>query len=209
MKHTRVGHQHFLEKYGFSLETIIIFMICLSHFITRYWKRAYKFSGVFRSWQRAYHEPIDKQSILDYMEDELPSATYRFGLSPINIKNEIKTAFEFLLTEEKAESINILLGGPHSIFLPINQDIYFIDYANFLEILYNLFFKVNLADQNFKGQALERYIENQEPPVTSKRLTALGHSQKQIDASYDLGNGLIAIIECKAKGRSFGYEGGF
>lgn len=200
----------FEEKYGFAFETVILAIICLCCFIWRRWKEAPKYTGVWRSWQRAYYGPIQNKSyVIRCMMDELPQATLMLGVAPISVKSELEKAFDFFsLTEEKAEQISVMLHGPLSIFLPVQNDVFFIDYAWIEKILYNLFYRVNLSDQNFKGNALEKYIENSEAPISKKELIANNNSRKQIDASYDLGDGMLAIIECKAIGRSFGYERG-
>lgn len=72
-------------------------------------------------------------------------------------------------------------------------------------MLRNLFFKVNPSDQNFKGDALEKYVHLGKSILPTKELRAQNNTSKQVDAAFGVGSVLV-IVECKANGMSFGIE---
>jgi hypothetical protein len=57
-------------------------------------------------------------------------------------------------------TIDIGVPGPHSVFLPCGDSHYFTDFAWIARRLVNLFDEVAVADQNFKGFALEEYVRS-------------------------------------------------
>ena len=85
----------------------------------------------------------------------LPSAIEYLDLQVTAEDIDLSSTIQFLsLNGNKRKTIDPLLGNPLSIFLPLNEDRFFIDYAWIREILENLFFNLKLSDQNFKGEAL-------------------------------------------------------
>jgi hypothetical protein len=71
-------------------------------------------------------------------------------------------------------------------------------------MFYNLFYEVKLDDQRFKGAILENLVQSKDSPLLRKKCNALDGSSKQIDTAFSISN-TILIVECKAKGKSFGF----
>jgi hypothetical protein len=99
------------------------------------------------------------------------------------------------------------LGGPHSLFLPLNDDRFFIDYAWVQRVLYNLFFNIRVSDQNFKGDALEEIVHRRRSVLPTGPCLALNGESRQVDAAFEVGDSLV-IVECRAVARSFGVDRG-
>jgi hypothetical protein len=159
-------------------------------------------------WQRAYEGP----HTLDYLVNEV-TACLTLGIEALELGlsvNEIDIArvFSFLkLSEQGKAAINLITAGPHSLFLPVGTTHAFIDYCWGFRLLYHMFFGVELADQNFKGDALERLIHRGQSVLPLKECKSLSGTVRQIDAAFKVGEALV-IVECRAVGRSFGVDRG-
>jgi hypothetical protein len=66
---------------------------------------------------------------------------------------------------------------------------------------------VNLADQNFKGAALEVFTHRGSSVLPTGELHGADGTSRQIDAAFALGD-TLAICECRAVGRSLAVEKG-
>ena len=100
-----------------------------------------------------------------------------------------------------------MYSGPHHVFLPYGQDRWFVDYAWIHRRLYDLFLGVSISGQNFKGLALETAVGQRSSVLPQGRCKALDGTERQIDCAYSVGDHLV-VVECKAVGRSIGYDRG-
>jgi hypothetical protein len=176
------------------------------------WRVAYVWqTNKFRTlhyWQRSYEGPTKKDLIIQEIYSFLPISIQmlELGLNPKEV--DVAAVVRFLeLRQEKQNGIDLLLGGPHWMFLPYGDDRVFVDYAWIPQFLYNLFYGVELSDQNFKGEALEKLVRSGASVLPAGPCRALNGQSKQIDAAFDLGETLV-IAECRAVGRSFGVDRG-
>jgi hypothetical protein len=159
-------------------------------------------------WQRAYEGPYKKDFILREIEAFLPAAIRNLGLQLENSQIDVERLFSFIeLTEEKRSAIDLVLAGPHFLFLPFNDDRFFIDYCWFYRFLYHLFYRVEVSDQNFKGLALERLVHRGVSVLPIGPCKSLVGELRQIDAAFAAGENVV-IVECRAVGRSFGVDRG-
>jgi len=163
---------------------------------------------VWRSWQRAYDAPSTRGNIVGSINDFLPES-----LKLLNVQCEpgaidVQAVFNFLeLDGKKRESICVLLWGPHSLFVPLDEHRVFIDFAWMNRLLYNMFFGIKMKDQQFKGAALEQTVHSGASALPTEACNALGGTSRQIDAAFDLGDTLV-IAECRAVWRSIAIERG-
>jgi hypothetical protein len=161
---------------------------------------------IIQYWQRAYAGPWLKTEVQENIEKFIPISAKAFELEVTPNSVDVSAVMGFLgLDQQKRESISTVLGGPHSLFIPHADDRCFVDLAWIVEILRNLFFKVNPSDQNFKGDALEKYVNLGNSVLPTKALKAQNNQSKQVDAAFGAGDVLV-IVECKANGMSFGIE---
>jgi len=190
----------FQNKYGIPLEHIVACIGAILYRVTSMWVDGK--GRMIRDWQRAYEIISSKEFITSELKKYLDFSISTLGLQiksgEINIP-EVLSFFE--LTEDKRENINLVTQGPHFVFLPSEQHERFVDYVWIWKLLYNLFFDIEISEQNFKGVALEKAIQIKDIPLPSYKLEAEDGSSKQVDGSYELGNTLI-IFECKAKSMS-------
>lgn len=196
----------FQKKHGLPLDWIIAVIGALCSKVLYVWGK--KRERLVYYWQRAYSGPAKKELVLDEVRTFLPMSidNLRLGLKPGEI--DVSAVASFLeLGKEKRANIDLMLGGPTSVFLPYGKQRWFVDYAWILRLLYNLFYDVELADQNFKGEALEKLVRAGRSVLPAGPCKALDDESKQIDAAFALGDTLL-IIECRATGRSFGIDRG-
>jgi hypothetical protein len=73
--------------------------------------------------------------------------------------------------------------------------------------MYHLFFGLDVPDQRFKGALLENLVRRGHSALPMGEIKAPDGSGRQIDAAFALGDTLV-IVECKALGRSLGFERG-
>jgi hypothetical protein len=164
--------------------------------------------SVVRYWQRAYEGPYKKDFILAEIQAFLPAGIRKLGLQVESSRIDVERVFSFLeLTEGKRRAIDLVLAGPAFTFLPFNEDRFFIDYCWSYHSLYNLFYRVKVPDQNFKGEALERLVHHDASVLPVKPCKSASGQMCQIDAAFAAGETLI-IAECRAVGRSFGVDRG-
>jgi hypothetical protein len=165
--------------------------------------------AVVRYWQRAYEGPSQREYVLDEITRFLPTALEHLG-SPAKAKDiNVNGVFAFLeLNSAKRDLIDILLWGPHSVFLPYSDgERVFVDFAWITRLLFNAFFDVQMEDQNFKGAALEKIVRAGTSVLPIAECKALGGTRRQVDAAFKVEHTLV-IVECRAVGRSFGVERG-
>jgi hypothetical protein len=198
----------FKDKYGVSLDAVlaVISSLCARSLIL--WTRKGP-DAFLRHWQRAYEGPTLKSLIQNEIKYFLPAGLDILGIEEhkIDIK-EVDSAISFWeLTTVKRGQIDLPYSGPHYVLLPFQNDRWFVDYAWILRRLYDLFVGVSVSDQNYKGQALEKAVGLESSVLPTRPCKAFDGTEKQIDCAYSVGNHLI-IVECKAVGRSIGYERG-
>jgi hypothetical protein len=205
------AHKPFAEAFekarGVPLSWVIGTLAALAYRVLYTW-REMKFQGIIRYFQRAYEGPFERTYVISEIEAFLDAAVQLFRLEIDPIQVNVPLAVHFLeLTDKKREMIDVLLGGPLSVFLPLNDDRIFIDYAWYLRILYSLFHGVKLADQNFKGEALEQIVHKGRSVLPTGKCHALNGENRQIDAAFEV-DGILLITECRAVGRSLVFDRG-
>lgn len=163
---------------------------------------------ILKIFQRAYEGPYPKEDILLSISNYLEFSNKYLDLENNDLDFNLEQIFNYLSVNETVrDSIDISLSGPLKIFIPVGDNRYFIDYAWLSRIFYTLFWKINPSDQNFKGLALEKQIQRRRSILTTKQCKSIAGTNKQIDASFEMG-GYLIIVECRAKGRSFGFDKG-
>jgi hypothetical protein len=196
----------FFEKHNVSLESVLIVVATLLWRVFYLWQQ--EPTSVIHFWQRAYEGPASRIRTIAMLREFIPFGIKVLGAQLKEEEVEIEAAVSFLeLTEHKRQTINLLTGGPHHIFLPANDDRYFIDLAWVDRTLYYLFFDLQMGDQNFKGDALEKVVRKGKAVLPVGKLTSLNNQSRQVDASFAIGETLV-IAECRAFARSFGIETG-
>lgn len=160
-------------------------------------------------WQRAYEGPFTREYITAEIRFFLPAAKKLLQLDSDEwAEVDFESGAHYLeLTQEKRSAVDVGYPGPHSVFLPYGSDRLFIDYAWLARSLYNLFIGTQVSDQNFKGTALEQAVHGGESTLPTKPLRAHDGPSRQIDAAFRINDRLI-IIECRAVGRSIGFDRG-
>jgi hypothetical protein len=157
---------------------------------------------IVRFWKRAYEGPYTKQFVIDEIAAFLPESCRYLGLNLDPLSIDLEKCVSFLtLKDSDRNHIDLLCSGPHAVFLPFEER-FFIDYAWLHRTLYNLFYGVELSDQNFKGIALEEIVRRGKSILPVGPCQAGDGSKKQIDAAF-AHNDTLVIVECRAFGRSF------
>jgi hypothetical protein len=196
----------FRQQHGFKLVSAIAVLAALAYRNVHRWIT--EPGIVVRYWLRAYDGPDDLSHRLALIRDSLPTA---LELVPLGIRAEdveIEAAVQFFTHKPgSAGAIDLVVAGPHSIFLPAADGSIFTDYAWIQQRLYRLFYGLALPDQNFKGDSLERLVRGTQSALPVKACRALDGTKKQIDAAFDLGN-LLLLVECKVKAISIAWERG-
>jgi len=205
------SHKPFAEAFkkqkGVSFYGLIVFIQSLIFRRLMIWRK-YGLGFFLHDFERAYEGPNTKIELFKDLEFNLEIFIQILGLNKADLDININDIFTYLeLNTERREEIDILLGGPHSIFLPVFDDKYFIDYVWIHMMLYHLFYGIELADQNFKGDALEELVHRGKSVLPTSQLRSLNGKSKQIDAAFEINENLI-IVECRVKSWSFGSERG-
>jgi len=196
----------FLAAKGVAFTDVLAVLVSLLMRIPLLW--ADHPDAVIRYWQRAYEGPNTRGYVKSEIRTLLPSALRYLGIIQDPDGVDIDSAFRFLeLDASKQESINLLLWGPHSVFLPHGCDRVFVDFAWITRLLFNMFFEVHMDDQNFKGDALEKLVRRGASVLPTCECRSDGGTRKQIDAAFEVEDTLV-IAECRAIARSFGVERG-
>lgn len=204
------SHCYYSEEYlkttHIEFSHIIVFLGALFHMQVAIFgiERNY----ILKMFQRAYEGPYLKTEIISDIKKFLNYANDYLKILPDIQLIEVEKIFEyFSLKESDRLKIDVSLGGPMKIFLPLNNERYFIDYAWISWIFYTFFWGINPSDQNFKGTVLENIINKNESVLPTTPCKSINGSKKQIDGSFEIGDFLL-IVECKAKGQSFAFERG-
>jgi hypothetical protein len=196
----------FKKTHGVSLESVLGVIAALSWSLVMSWSKNRDF--FWQSWQRAYEGPLLLESVEEDLRTALPSILPHLGLPFNTAEISVHDAVEFLtLREEKREGIEVGYPGPHYVFLPYGPDRFFIDYAYIWLRLYHLFHGLLLADQNFKGDALEACTRRAGSPLPRGQLKGNDGTSREIDAAFGVEDVLV-IAECRAVARSIAVERG-
>src|ERR1035437_4233664 len=199
-------NEEYFKTYNIEVQHIIIFLSSLLSIIALEFNTDAGF--IFKMYQRAYEGPYTKEYIIDSIKSHLEMAIKYLNLDIESKSINVERIFEFLsLNEIERYKIDVPLGGPMKMFLPFNQERFFIEYAWISWILYTFFWGIKPSDQNFKGIALELIVNKNKSILPTNPYKAIDNSKKQIDASYELEDYLV-IVECKTKGQSFGFQKG-
>jgi hypothetical protein len=203
------AHLPFSEAYrahkGVDFEWVVALLGALCYRVQYMWNEDPL--KVLRFWKRAYEGPYTKQFVTDEIKAFLPASCKHLGLTFDLPSMDLEKCVSFLtLNDSYRNNIDLLCSGPHAVFLPFDDRL-FIDYAWLQRTLYNLFYGVELSDQNFKGAALEETVRRGKSILPVGPCRALDGSKKQIDASFE-DNDMLIIAECRAFGRSFGIDRG-
>jgi hypothetical protein len=194
----------FQDKYGFPLNWVFAVVGALFWRVLFMWRE--DSSTIHRHWQRAYEGPYTRSYVVEEIKTFLAPAIRWLGLPIKEEEVDIMQPMQFLeLNESHGKEINLRTRGPVSLFLPYGEDRLFIDYCWVLDLLYNLFFDVVPADQNFKGDALEEIVRQGKSALPVRRCKSLSGEERQVDAAFDLGS-LLVIAECRVFARSFGVD---
>jgi len=198
----------FREKYGISLEAVLAIIGALLLRVLYIWTES-GIAAFTRFHQRAYEGPITYKLLLDEINTFIPHACALLELEESCIsETEVLDAIKFWeLDKTKRDDIDLSYSGPHHLFLPIQNNQYFIDYAWIFRRLYNLFLGVWISDQNFKGDALENAMQEVHSVLPTRPCKAINGEERQIDYAVALGRYLL-IAECKAVGLSIGFDRG-
>ncbi len=197
----------FEHKHGVNFFSVIIVLTALLYRVMYSWSE-HGASPFVHHWQRAYDGPTSKENIESEIKYFLPIVSELFQI-PSNIDEiNFENVFNYLkLSENRESEIALNFPGPHSIFLPVQADRYFIDYAWIEQRLYYLFLGVNIEDETFKGRYLEHLINKGSSILPMEQCKSINGTFKQIDAAFEVMDILI-IIECKAISKSIAYESG-
>jgi hypothetical protein len=198
----------FYEKYRVSLDAVLVIVAALLSRVLYIWQHD-GISAFTRFHQRAYEGPCHKQFILDEIGHFIPVACKILEIDKSLITSDsIKDAMRFWeLDTSKQVDIDLSYSGPHYLFLPIQKDQLFIDYAWIFRRLHDLFVGVWIFDQNFKGDALESRVRKGKSILPTKPCIANTGEKRQIDYAATCGSHLV-IAECKAVGMSIAFDRG-
>jgi hypothetical protein len=198
----------FYEKYGVPLDAVLAVVAALLSRILYLWQ--YDGISTFtRFHQRAYEGPCHKKFIQDEISHFIPVACKMLEIHESLITSgNIEEAIKFWeLDISKRVDIDLSYSGPHYLFLPIQNDQFFIDYAWIFRRLHDLFVGVWIPDQNFKGDALENAVRKGKSILPTKPCIANTGEKRQIDYAAACGSHLV-IAECKAVGMSIDFDRG-
>jgi hypothetical protein len=196
----------FSDLHGVSLESVL----CLVAALARRTFLAWALEGgpwIIHQMQRGYEGPRTRDYILEELGGFVDEGASLLGLdASLAGQVDIESALDFWTLDDGTRSlIDIACGGPHSLFIPMGESSYYIDWAWLSRRLMNLYFDVKLDDQNFKGKALENRVRGAEQTLPYKPCVGRDGTSKQVDASYRLGDWLV-IAECRAFWKSIAFE---
>ena len=217
LREYRDAHAPFREaferEHGVDLDVLLMMVIALCQRVWVIWRHGdtpwHRAEALVAYWQRAYDGPHTRESVRDEIDAFLPIGAQRLGQDDREIKrDEVDAAFAFLeLDQAKRGRIDLAYPGPHQLFLPYGSEYLFVDYAYVYRRMYDLFLGVQLDDQNFKGDALERVVREGRSVLPQGACTARDGESRQVDASFALDDRLV-IVECRAVWRSVGFDRG-
>lgn len=198
----------FVEKHGHRFEAILTAIAALYLWMLYMWMQSHG-NYCLKHWQHAYEGPLSRDKITDSCAAFLPQALMLLNLQPNYVNEEgLRQALTWLELSEAAQAdIELGFAGPHSVLLPFGPDLLFIDFAWIERRLALLFHGVELPDQNFKGTALEVLVRGGGSVLPFGQCYATDGTSKQVDAAFRC-NEILVIVECRAKGRSIGWERG-
>lgn len=198
----------FAEKQSTDLKSILAVISALCYRLFFAWRET-RGRALLQYWQRAYEGPAKWKDVLKEINGFLPAAMDLLGLPRDQIDQlNISKAVQYLsLDGAKSIGIDLAYSGPHSIFLPCSDQRVFIDYAWIDRRLYDLFIGVSIPDQSFKGNALEEITRYETSTLPVSPCKALDGTYKQIDAAFAVNHRLV-VVECKAVGKSIGFDRG-
>ena len=198
----------FQKKHGISLDAVlaVVAALCFRAFYS--WIETSGLS-ITRYWQRSYEGPYTRDFVSNEIQSFVPAAANILQIQEPAIRNlDIAGGIRFWeLDEANRTDVDLVYSGPHSIFLPFGGERVFIDFTWVLRRLHDLFINVRIPDQNFKGDALEHAIGKHTPVLSTKPLKSNDGQVKQIDYAASV-NTCLVIVECKAVGRSIGFDRG-
>ena len=203
----------FTHKHRVDLDLLVMILTALCQRVWFAWRhtetRLLRAEAVLRRWQRAYDGPYTREFIRDEIDAFIPVAAQRLGYREGQInQDQLDAAFGFLeLDHAKRQYIDLAYPGPHHSFLPYGSEHLFLDYAWIDRRLYDLFLGVQVDDQNFKGDTLERVVREGTSVLPKRACTARDGGSRQVDASFALGNRLV-IVECRVVWRSVAFDRG-
>ena len=197
----------FRELHGVSLEAVLIVIVALTYRVLRSWFDT-RGTSFIKFHQRAY-ELCTVGFIQNEIIKALPEALKVLGIDEASVSaKDIQKAIGFWsLSETHRKNIDLSYSGPHFIFLPVQKGKVFVDYAWITRRLYDLFLGINIPDQNFKGNALEKMVRKSKSLLPNAALKNKFGQERQIDYATAVGSTLV-IVECKAVGRSIAFERG-
>lgn len=198
----------FEKQHGVSLDAVLAVVGALSFRVFYSWMET-QGRSLFRYWQRAYEGPIHRKSIHSEIMCFLPAAAEILEVEGATITSpQVENAMKFWeLDASNCTDIDLAYSGPHYMFLPINNDQVFVDYAWILRRLHDLFVGTWISDQNFKGDALEKVVRKDKSVLPTKPCKTASGEKRQIDYAVARGTHLV-IAECKAVAQSIAFDRG-
>ena len=195
----------FLDKYGLSLDAVLLVIAALCYRVFLLWIRT-RGESIIRYWQRAYEGPNLRGDVISEIQQIVQTTADHLDLDCSAVtSNEITDAINFWsLNEKERKNIDLTYTGPHKVLLPYSKDRIFIDYSWIYDNLYYLFVGIKLSNQNFKGDALEHMIQVGVMVLPVKGCKTKEGKTKQVDASFKVGNRLV-IVECRAVGKAISF----
>jgi hypothetical protein len=198
--------ESFLAKHNVTLDSVVVVLAAFLWRVVVLWQEDQR--AIMHFWQRAYEGPAKRDDVRQTAKDFVPLALHVLESDVPIASIDVDKAIEFLeLREDNRAVIDLLVASPQRVFLPAGGGRVFVDLAWVARILYNLYFALNPADGNFKGDALESVVTEGKSVLPTKPCISKTGEKRQVDASFDAGATLV-IAECRAKARSFGIEKG-
>jgi hypothetical protein len=197
----------FFQKHGVSLESVLALVTAIGLSMKLSWPTNIKL--LIRHMSRGYDGPSTVPAFRHHIEPYVSAAVeaLQFNIKPEALDLDGAICF-FSLSEPAKVDIDIAYAGPHAIFLPCTEDQVFVDYAYILRRLYHLFYGVSPPNQNFKGDALELITDGDTSVLPTTELKGADGTSKQIDAAFAADAETLVICECRAVGRSIGFDRG-
>ncbi|WP_138992737.1 hypothetical protein [Larkinella sp. C7] len=207
LKSYREAHQlfrnGFIEKFGFSPDSIYVIIAALI-LITREDRIQKRIKDLINIFNNCYSGPIAKSVLLDYIKSRTETISEMYEMSHEEVTSiNLEKGFDYLKLIKNREILSLKFGGFNSVFLPIGNDSYIIDYLWIFDRLKNMYFDVKI-NQTKKGDMLEKILGKSTVIPTNGNLCTYKKqknkekdNEKEIDYAVAIKDVLI-IVECKA-----------
>ncbi len=196
----------FNEKFGFKDDVIYLILQAILIWVFEGFLLKNDMSFFIKMTNRAFSFVPSMHIIFERIKAYLEPSKNALDIQRQITVDEIEKGIEFLQRFwDHPELIDLRYPTTISLIINVYTDIVMLDLAWIREAIFNLYFSVNVSDQNIKGVLLEELINDSPGPLPTSRLESLNGSYKQIDFSYCIGD-ILVIGECKAVGRAIDFE---